>query len=498
MAWTPSPETPCPGVQVSTETGQAHRWTDDYDATVIGRVHELGQIARFLDDVPAGSSSFLLAGDAGIGKTTLWEWAVDEASSRAWRVLQTRAGASETTMTFTALGDLLEPVIDDILEQLPPVQRAALDAALLRGDSGASMPDRRAVSLASLGCLRALARDGPVLVAIDDVQWLDPASADVLRFVVRRLDDEPVGVLASLRLEEETADRLELHRAFPGARARRLVVGSMSPKDLGRLIRDRLEVELPHPVTDRVDDAAGGSPFFALEIARELIGRGIPEAGEALPIPDDTRHVLAARLSTLPRAARTILLVAAAAARPTEELVAASSGLGAGADAALTQAIDAGVISLDGHRIRFTHPLLASTVYASASLNRLRDTHRRLAAHVESAEERARHLALASPTPDASVASALDDAAAIAGARGAPQSAVELAQLARRLTPATDLEDLIRRTEQAAAHLFDAGDDAGARVLLGDAIAVAQDRRRTSASPLAARLCQLDGHASGE
>ena len=236
------------------------------------------------------------------------------------------------------------------------------------------MPDRRAVSLASLGCLRALARDGPVLVAIDDVQWLDPASADVLRFVVRRLDDEPVGVLASLRLGEETADRLELHRAFPGARARRVVVGSMSPEDLGRLIRDRLEVELPHPVTDRIHDAAGGSPFFALEIARELIGRGIPEAGEALPIPDDTRHVLVARLSTLPQAARTILLVAAAAARPTEALVAASSGLGARADAALTQAIDAGVVSLEGDRIRFTHPLLASTVYTSASQNRLRDT----------------------------------------------------------------------------------------------------------------------------
>jgi AAA ATPase domain len=442
-------------------------------ATVIGRGSELGQITRFLDGVPEQPSALLLAGEAGIGKTTLWEWAIDGASARAWHVLQTRANASETTMTFAALGDLLEPVIDDVIGELPDMQRSPLDAALLRAERGDSMPDQRAVSLAFLGCLRAVARSSPVLIAIDDVQWLDAPSANVLRFVIRRLKDEPVGILASLRLGEANGDRLELNRALPGARARRLVVGSMSSEDLGRLIRERLEAELPHPVTERVHDAAGGNPFFAIEIARELVNRGIPEAGEALPIPDDVREVLKARLSTLPELARTVLLTAAATSRPTEPLVAVSSGLGERADAALTQAIDAGVVSLEGERIRFMHPLFASTVYTSASLNRRRDSHRRLAAQVKDAEERARHLALASPGPDAGVASALDDAAVIAGARGAPQSAAELSELARRLTPPSDVRDSIRRTEQAAVHLFDAGDDAGARVLLEDAIAAA-------------------------
>jgi DNA-binding CsgD family transcriptional regulator len=468
-------------------------------ATVIGRVSELGQITRFLDGVPKQPSALLLAGEAGIGKTTLWEWSIDGASARGWHVLQTRANASETTMTFAALGDLLEPVIDDVVGELPDMQRSALDAALLRAEPGDSMPDQRAVSLAFLGCLRAVARSGPVLIAIDDVQWLDAPSANVLRFVIRRLKDEPVGILASLRLGEADGDRLELNRALPGARARRLVVGSMSSEDLGRLIRERLEAELPHPVTERVHDAAGGNPFFALEIAHELNRSGVPEVGEALPIPDDVRDLLKARLSALPEPTRTLLLVTAATARPTEALVAASSGLGTRTDAALASAIDAGVISVGEDRIRFTHPLLASTVYASASPKARRDAHSRLAAQVENGEERARHLALASPGPDGDVASALDDAAANAGSRGAPQSAAELSELARRLTPGSDVGDSIRRTVEAAAHLFDAGDDVGARTHLEEAIVAARtgDERARLLTRLAS-VSWMDMHRVGE
>ena len=450
-------------------------------ATVIGRESELGQIAQYLDVVRGRPSALVLAGEAGIGKTTLWEWAVNDALRRGWHVLKTRPSSSETTMTFAALGDLLGPVIDEAVGELPAVQSSALDAALLRGESHASMPDQRAVSLASLGCLRALAQAGPVLLAIDDVQWLDMPSANVLRFVLRRLSDEPVGVLASLRLGEVDGDRLDLDQTLPGARARRLVVGSMSTEELGRLIRQRLATELPHPVIKRVHDAAGGNPFFALEIVDQLIREGVPEVGEVLPIPDDVRDLLKARLSVLPEPTQELLLVAAATSRPTESLVAAAAELGPGTDAALVRAIDAGVVSLETDRIRFTHPLLASTVYASAPPSRRREIHRRLAANVNDVEERARHLALASSGPDADVASALDDAAAIAGERGAPQSAAELANLAYRLTPVSDAEGSIRRAEQAAGHLFEAGDDARARFLLEDALAGAStghDRAR--------------------
>jgi DNA-binding CsgD family transcriptional regulator len=448
-----------------------HRgWTKVAGTAVIGRGSELGHIDRFLDE-PARPSALLLEGEAGIGKTTLWEWGVDGAPSRGRRVLQTRAGASETTLSYTALGDLLEPVIDEVVGGLPQPQRIALDAALLRARPEGSTPDQRAVSLASLGSLRVIAQSGPVLLAIDDVQWLDVSSANVLRFVVRRLRDEPIAILASLRLGEADGDPLELDRAIPGGRAQRLLVGSMSLEDLGRLVRDRLGAELPRPVTERVHQVAGGNPFFALEIARELVRRGVPEAGDTLPIPDDLRDLLRARVEALPKPTRVVLLASAATARPTDRLVRAVSGLGTRTDAALARAMSAGVVSVEADRIRFTHPLLASAVYASASPDERRDIHRRLASQVDDREEVARHLALAAPAPDADVASALDDAALIAGARGAPQSAVELSELARRLTPVTDVDDVRRRTVQSAAYHFDAGDDARARVLLEEAIA---------------------------
>ena len=175
--------------------------------TLFGRRSELGVIAQFLDEVPRRSSALVLVGEAGIGKTTLWEAGVESASTRGWLVLQARPGASETTMTFAALGDLLDPVVDEVLDEIPSMQRSALRTALLRAAPGDDqVSDQRAVALGTLGCLGALARGRPVLLAIDDVQWLDPSSATVLRFVVRRLQDEPIGVLASMRPGREEED----------------------------------------------------------------------------------------------------------------------------------------------------------------------------------------------------------------------------------------------------------------------------------------------------
>jgi DNA-binding CsgD family transcriptional regulator len=248
----------------------------------------------------------------------------------------------------------------------------------------------------------------------------------------------------------------------------------MSPDDIGRLIRDQVNADLPRPVRERVHEAANGNPFFALEIARELTRSGPPKVGETLPLPDDLRHLLIDRISALPEPTRQLLLTTAAAARPTVALLAASSSTGPGTEGILKPAIDAGLVSIDGDRIRFTHPLLASAVYTSASLTQRRETHRRLAALVEDREESARHLALATPGPDDVVAEVLDDAAAAAAARGAPQSAAELSELARKLTPVEDVEGSVRRAEAAAAHLFDAGDDGGARRLLEDALAIAR------------------------
>lgn len=441
---------------------------------VVGRRSELGGIAEFLNEAQRRPSALVLVGEAGIGKTTLWRAGVERASDRGWHVLQARPGASETTMTFAGLGDLLDPVIDDVLAEIPRVQRSALASALLRGDHADDpTSDQRAVALGTLGCIRALARDRPVLIAIDDAQWLDPSSASVLRFVVRRLQDEPIGVLVSVRVGREEGDPLELDRAMSDGASQRVVVPAMSSDDIGRLISDRVNADLPRPVRERVHDAANGNPFFALEIARGLTQGGLPEVGGILPLPQDVRDLLVDRISALPEPTRLLLLTTAAAARPTEALLAAASGVGKDVEKTFKPAIDSGLVSLDGDRVRFTHPLLASAVYTSASPTRRREIHRELAAHVDDREESARHLALASQAPDEHVAEVLDDAARAAAARGAPQSAAELSELARRLTPGDDVEGSVRRAAATATHLFDAGDDIGARRLLEDALATA-------------------------
>src|SRR3954453_3254582 len=152
---------------------------------LFGRSSELRLIAQLLDEVPRGSRALVLVGEAGIGKTTLWKAGVASASDRGWVVLQARPGASGTTMTFAGLGDLLAPLVDEVLDEIPSMQRSALRNAFLRAEPGdEQVSDQRAIALGTLGCLRALSRDRPVLLAIDDLQCLDPSSATVLRFVV--------------------------------------------------------------------------------------------------------------------------------------------------------------------------------------------------------------------------------------------------------------------------------------------------------------------------
>src|SRR5215831_5696741 len=462
---------------------------------VLGREQEQEHIAQFLDEIPRGPAISLIEGEAGIGKTTLWEFGVEAAVDRGYEVLVTRAAEAETKLAYTALGDLLEPAREAVIAELPGPQRKALEAALLLADTSLLAPDQRAVSLAALAALRALAEAGPVLVALDDVQWLDGPSARVVGFVVRRLRHERVGVLASVRIGEGTGDPVGLRTALPHRPARRMLVGPLPAGATGQLIRARLGAALAHPVVRKVHQAAGGNPFFALEVARELARRGVPEAGEALPLPDDLRALLRARLEALPASARAVLLTAAAAARPTEPLVQAASGLGGRTAAELTRAAKRGIVALEADAIRFTHPLLASTVYGMAGAAERRAVHRRLAQHVDDQEERARHLALGTAAPDATVAAELDKAAQLASARGAPQSAAELSELAGRLTLPADGEAIVQRKVQAAEYHFDAGDARRAWALLDEAIRLAEPgRARARILFRSASLSWMDMH----
>src|SRR5450755_390097 len=168
-------------------------------APIIGRERELDVVVRFIDHVSEGPASLVLEGLAGIGKTAIWSEAVATVRGSDAVLLSCRCGEADVAWTFAGLGDLLEGVGTDVSAELPAIQQDALAAAMLQSDAQAAPAGDRVVGMAVLGVLRVLARSAPVLVAIDDVQWLDPSSRTVLSFALRRLRDEPVRLLASYR-----------------------------------------------------------------------------------------------------------------------------------------------------------------------------------------------------------------------------------------------------------------------------------------------------------
>jgi AAA ATPase domain len=206
---------------------------------VIGRQGEMAGVDRFLGLLAAGPAALVLEGEPGIGKTTVWRAAVDAALARSYRVLVCRPSESERALSFLGLGDVLEGAGAEVLERLPEPQRLALEVALLRS-AGEGSPDRVGVARGALGVLRAWAADTPTVVAIDDAQWLDPPSADVLHFVAHRMVDERLGFVVSARSGGATS--LELDRAFSGGGLVRLWIEPLSLEELEEVVRLHLPV----------------------------------------------------------------------------------------------------------------------------------------------------------------------------------------------------------------------------------------------------------------
>ncbi|HYT80020.1 MAG TPA: AAA family ATPase [Actinomycetota bacterium] len=449
---------------------------DPTSSDIIGRHSELALMARFVDNIPSGVSALTIEGEAGIGKTTLWQSGLERARKRGFRVLSCRPVEPEAQLSFAGLGDILVQAFPEVRSELPPPQRNALEVALLLVDSTASPPDRRAVSVAVLASLRLLADDCPVMLAVDDVQWLDPPSARVLSFALRRLENEPVGILTALRVAAGCEDALHLAHQLPDDRVTRLPVGALDRASLLDLLRRRLgpgRTGLSRPALHRLTESAGGNPFFALELARAVGGNGVQlDAEEPLAVPPTLAELLEARLSGVTPAARRSLGLASAMARPSPALVRAASDRPDEVSKHLARAERAGIIRTDGDRIRFTHPLLRSAVYSVRSQEDRRRDHGRLADVVEDPEERARHLALASRGPDRDVADALERAGWRARARGAQDAAAALFDLAWHSTPANDQAGIRRRRLRTAENLFDAGDVNRARSLVEKMLAV--------------------------
>ncbi|MGH3078745.1 MAG: ATP-binding protein [Gaiellaceae bacterium] len=437
---------------------------------IFGRDDELASIADFTAGVSDGASALVLEGEAGMGKTTLWEAGVEGARGRGLLVLRARAAEGEVALSFSGLGDLLDPVLEDVLAPLPAAQRRALSRALLLGEDEAPTPDPHAVGVAVLNALRALAVDRGVVVAVDDVQWLDTASAAALGYAARRLRDELVGVLLARRTPLESGLVGELRRSLEPGRCSELEVGPLDPSALHHVVRGDLGVVLPRPLLVEVHDASGGNPFYALEIVRTLRRRGVSvEAGQPLPVPESLHDLVHDRLLALPAESRDFLLAAAAHAHPRVPVVVAASGVEP--DAGLAPALEAGIVELDGSRIAFTHPLLAAGAYETADPLRRAEIHTRLSELLEDPEARAWQLAAAVDEPDETVARALEDAARHARGRGALRPAALLVDRAHELTPADRGDDVVRRGTEAAYLHFESGDSPRAEASLRELVA---------------------------
>ena len=424
-----------------------------------------------------------IEGEPGIGKTTLVSGAVDLARGRGWTVLQARPAEAEAQLSFAVLGDLLGPVFDDVRETLPEPQREALGIALLRRDA-LEPADPRTTATALLSALTRLSERDPLLVVLDDAQWADPASLRALEFAVRRLPPR-VGILVARRASGDATSPLSLETSLPPGRAERLVLGPLKLVALQGLIHARVAIRLTRPMLVRIADASGGNPFFALEIAN-VIARSPaqPAFGDMLPVPRTLNELLRDRIDRLSEPARAVAAVAAALSRPTLQTVEAATGSDHDVQSALEEAEAAGVLRLDGDRLQFSHPLLASTIYAASTGVLRRALHRRLAVVVVDPEERARHISRSVAAPDEAAASAIETGAAEAARRGAPEAAAELFDAACRLTPDDRPEDLARRALGAAESLTLAGDLDGARTRAVKSLAAARTPRIRARSRL--------------
>ncbi len=444
--------------------------------TIVGREAELAAVERFLDGVPDAPAALVIEGEAGIGKTTVWLEAVRSARARGFRLLQARPAESEAKLSYTALADLVGDVVEEVAFALPVVQERAINVALLRAEPDETA-EPRTTATALVGILAALAAEGPVLVAIDDVQWLDPASEQALAYAARRLPSA-VGLLLSRRTVQPVELPLGLGRSLADERVERVVPGALSLAALHHVIKERLGSSLPRPVLARIAEASGGNPFFALEIARALPADG--SVGDPLPVPRSVGEVVAVRLGGLSDVAQRVALVASALSRPSAGVI-ASALEGDDVRTALVEAEEAGVLVSRRDGIGFSHPLLASGIYGSASSERRRQLHERLADVVPDPEERARHLALSTTEADEAIAAELEHAARQAARRGAQHAAAELFAAAKRLTPDVAGEELTRRTLGQASALLAAGDVGGARLLAQEAASSANAGSRAQA-----------------
>jgi DNA-binding CsgD family transcriptional regulator len=405
---------------------------------VVGREPERARIDAFADSLNDGARALTVRGESGIGKTTLWRYGVERCRGAGFNVLVTRPAEEEMPLALVGLVDLLEHV---------PVEAAAL------GDDDDPLVRGRAV----LETLRRLASNGPTVVAVDDVQWLDSASARALRYAFRRLDAEPIGLLAASRLGAEEEDRLAAAASLPPGRAEIVELGPLGPDSLRLMLRGEVE-SLSRAALRRIHEVSGGNPLYALELARGVaVEDGTLPATGALPMPISLQDAIAARLARMPPEPMPLLETVSALGSTTVKELRTALG-DAEVDKLLPIALEHGFLAVgEGLDVRFAHPLVASAVYGRMSPIDRQALHARLASLADDPDVRARHLALSTDGPDEAVAQLLEEAAERAGRRGASDLAAEFMGHSLRLTP-PDGDGARRRALGEIEHLAAAGE----------------------------------------
>jgi len=395
-------------------------------ARLVSRDPERARVQAFVAALPRDAQALLIRGEPGIGKTAVWRHAVQECTHAGFEVLVTRPAKDEMPLGLAGLVDLLDHVDLDTTALLAEENPFARGRALL-------------------AALRRLARDGPVVVAIDDLQWLDLASARALRYALRRLDAEPVGVLATVRTGPDAEDHLAAASILPRGRCEELDVGPLDLESLRRVLGAAVEA-ISRPALHRIHEVSGGNPLYAIELARGLAADETSHgAPGGLRLPESLQAAIALRLATVSDELSGLLdLVSALGPTSVQGLREALPD--ADLDTLLAGAERHALLVVEEDlRVRFSHPLIGSVAYARMSPLTRRALHARLAAGSTDPDVRARHLALSTDEPSAPVAQVLEEAAERARARGAVDLAVEFAGHSLRLTPPTDDSAALRR-----------------------------------------------------
>jgi DNA-binding CsgD family transcriptional regulator len=389
---------------------------------LLGRDRELARLYKLVDRIEEQGSALVVRGEAGIGKSALLAAARERALDRGVTVVSTTGALSEARLAFAGLHQLLLPLLGG-LDLLPDPQRRALEAAF--GIAEGDAPDLFLIGLATLGLVAERAAETPLLFVVDDAQWLDRPSLEVLQFVARRIESDPVVLLFAVR---EGVPSL-----FEDSDLSELPVAGLD-RDASDALIDVVAARLPADLRRRILEDAAGNPLALIELPAAAAELGTRAARPGpLPLTARLEQTFASRLTTLDPDVQRLLLLAALDDADLAELSRAARRPLRPED--LTPAVAAGLGTLDSGGFRFRHPLIVSAVKQAATADQLRSAHAALAQALADEPDRAVwHRAAAVSGPDEAVAEALDAAADRAKLRGAGDVAVSAFERAAELT----------------------------------------------------------------